>query len=253
MTRRFGQRPEYSLTISGRRYIIPAFFLILAAFFLLSGCEAVFGPPAPTPVPPTVTPTPTLPPPTSAAGWSSHQKDAFQITLPSSWQEIQMGDAALKQAIDAASSDNPHLADTLRGILTSGQNKNFEFYAVDSKSPGVIVTNVSVARTTVPPGTTAAQAAQQFADSLPQLLKGAKLVEVRGPLEINGVHAGEVDYDLPLVNPAGQVVTVRGVQTLFVPTSGNGYVVTVTGDASQANQFVPLAREIAQSFWLANP
>ncbi len=253
MTSRLERGPEHKRVRSGAGYLLPLFFLFVAAFFLLSGCEALFGPPTPTPVPPTVTPTPTLPPPTAPAGWTGHQKDSFQITLPASWQEIQMGDAALKQAIDAASTDNPHLADTLRGILTSGQNKNFEFYAVDSKSPGVIVTNVSVARTTVPPGTTAAQAAQQFASSLPQLLKGAKLVEVRGPLEINGLHAGEVDYDLPLVNPAGQVVTVRGVQTLFVPNSGNGYVVTVTGDASQANQFVPVAREIAQSFWLATP
>jgi hypothetical protein len=230
-----------------------AIFTILAVIALgalLSAC-GLTGTPTPTFPPPTATPLPRTTP-TPPTGWNIHSKPAFQIALPSSWQEIPLDDSSLKNAIDAASNDNPYLADTLRGILTSGQNKNLVFYAADEAST-VVITNVSISRTSIPNGTSVEKAAHDYADALPQLLQGAKLVVVDAPLEVNGQQAGEVDYDLPLVNPGGQVVTLRGVQYLFVSSSGDAYVVTVTGDASAADKFVPLARQIAKSFMSAKP
>ena len=124
--------------------------------------------------------------------------------------------------------------------------------ATDRTSTNVI-SNVSLTRTTLPNSTSVDQAARDYAQALPQILKGAKLVAIDTPLDINGQHGAEVDYDLPLVNAAGQVVTLRGVQYLVLLNSGNAYVVTVTGDAAKEESFVPLARQIGRSFALVAP
>ncbi len=226
--------------------------LVIAALLLvLLGACNVINTPAPTVPPPTVTPTPIVFP-TAPAGWSVHKNASFQISLPGSWQEIPLDEAGLKSEIDAATADNPYLATMLRSILESGQFKSFLFYATDKTSTDVI-NNVSIARTTIPNATSVDRAAREYADALPQVLKGAKLVAIDTPLEINGQNAAEVDYDLPLVNAAGQVVTLRGVQYLVLPNSGNAYVITATGDAANEEKFVPLARQIGHSFAVAAP
>ncbi len=236
-------------------YILLALVITLAildlVFFWSKSPQAAT--PTRTPEVALATLTPSSAPPTTSAptvetGWTIHKKDTFQLALPSSWQELSLDDTTLKQEIDAVSQDNPHLADQLRGILSSGQNKNFVFYAADTSNQGNVVSNVSVARTSVPAGMSVTQVAQEFANALPQMLKGAKVVSTNAPLTINGQQAAEVDYDLPLVNSAGQVVTVRGIQYIFVPKTGDAYVLTISGDASQADQWTPVAHKIGESF-----
>ncbi len=229
------------------KYVPLTLIAILLCSFL--GACSFIATPTPTIPPPTATLTPVITP-TPPAGWTIHTKPGLQIALPNSWQEFPLDDATLKSAIDAASTNNPHLANTLNGILTTGQNKNFVFYAADQATAanGNIIDNLSVSRTTVPAGTSVDQAVRQYAEALPQILKGAKVIAFDAPMQINGQMAGEVDYDLPLVNGTGQVVNARGVQFLFVPTSGDAYVVTVTGDATNADKFMPLARQIGKSF-----
>lgn len=231
----------------GKRSRISAILLTACVLLALAaGCSSLIGTPAPTAPPPTTTPQPIITP-TPPAGWSIHQGDHFQLALPPGWQELPLDDAGLKKLIDSASTSNPHLADQLNGIVSSGQNKSFIFFAADT-TPGPIVANLSLSRTTIPAGTSVDQAVRDFADSLPQLLKGGKLISFDVPMELNGQKAGEIVYDLPLVNPAGQVVTVRGVQFLIAPRSGAPYVLAITGDAADADKFMPLARQIGSSF-----
>jgi hypothetical protein len=225
-------------------------FFALSLLVLLGGCT-VFPTPNPTVTAPTSTPPP-LVLPTAPAGWNVHHGASFQISLPASWEQIALDEATLKKEVDAASSDNPHLADTLRAVLDSGQFKSFLFYAADKTSTSV-VSNVSIAQAPTPGGTSVEQAERDYAQALPQVLKGAKLVAMETALAINGQKAGEIDYDLPLVNAAGQVVILRGVQYLFFLNSGDAYIVTVTGDASAQDRFVPLARQIGQSFEITAP
>lgn len=225
--------------------------IIAGALLVLLGACSVISTPTPTVPLPTATPT-RIPLPTAPAGWSIHKNASIQISLPDTWQEIPLDEAGLKGEIDAATADNPYLATMLRSILESGQFKSFLFYAADKASTNVI-NNVSIARTTVPNATSVDRAARDYADALPQVLKGAKLVAIDTPLVINGQNAAEVDYDLPLVNAAGQVVTLRGVQYLVLPNSGNAYVVTATGDAANEEKFVPLARQIGRSFAVVAP
>jgi hypothetical protein len=227
-----------------------ACIIVIALLVLLSACN-VQSTPTPTVPPPTATPTPIVYP-TAPAGWSVHKNASFRISLPDSWQEIPLDEARLKSEVDAASADNPHLADLLRGILEGGQFRSLLFYATDKTSTNVI-SNVSLTRTTLPNSTSVDQAARDYAQALPQILKGAKLVAIDTPLDINGQKGAEVDYDLPLVNAAGQVVTLRGVQYLVLLNSGNAYVVTVTGEAAKEESFVPLARQIGRSFVVAAP
>jgi hypothetical protein len=227
---------------------ILVFELLLLA--LLCACN-LFNTPTSTAVAPTATTAPVASP-VPPAGWTIHQGAAFQIALPPSWEQFPLDETALKSKVDAASSDNPHLAATLRAILDSGQFKSFLFYGADKTSANII-SNVSIARATTPNGISADQAEKDYAEALPNVLKGAKLVALETALKVNGRKAGEVDYDLPLVNAAGQVVTLRGVQYLFFLDSGGAYVVTVTGDAANQETFVPLARQIGRSFLVTTP
>lgn len=230
--------------MTGNRFI----YLAFAVCAFLSACGG-------TPTKASATPTPqatALVLPTPLAGWTIQQGASFQIGLPPQWQAISLDESKLKAEIDSASSNNPHLADTLRAILESGQHKALLFYAADSSSTNVI-TNVSVARTSAPSGTSPEQAERDYAEALPGVLKGAKLVALETSMEVNGRKAGEVDYDLPLVNASGQVVTLRGVQYLYFLDSGDVFVVTVTGDAASQETFVPLARQIGKSFAVTGP
>lgn len=223
-------------------------WLALAILVLVSACGG-------TPTATLIAPTPQATPlifPTAPAGWTVREAPSLRISLPPSWQPIALDEAQLKSEVDSASTNNPHLADTLRGILESGQSKSFLFYAADTSSTSV-VTNVSVAKTTLPNGTSPEQAEKDYASALPGILKGAKLVAFETSMQINGRKAGEVDYDLPLVNAAGQVVTLRGVQYLFFLNSGDAFVVTITGDAASQETFVPLARQIGRSFVVTAP
>jgi hypothetical protein len=228
------------------RFLLAAIPLLL----WLGGCSAVTLP-GPTGIPATAT----LPPavvPTPPTDWNLHYGPSFQIAIPPSWEQIALDETTLKSQLDAASTDNPHLANTLKAILDTGQFKSFLFYAAD-KTGTMITSNVSVTRTQTPSGASAEQIGRDYAQALPQVLKGANLVAMETALTINGKSAAEVDYDLPLVNAAGQVVILRGVQYLFFVDPGDAYVVTVTGDASDQERFVPLARQIGRSFFLTSP
>jgi hypothetical protein len=219
---------------------------------LLEACS-VFPTPGPTEPPPTSTAIPATPTPTPPAGFTIRQAQGFRIDLPDAWKAVTLDDATLKQEIDTASTDNPHLADALRGILSSGQNKSMLFYAANPSSTGEIVDSVTVVRTTLAAGTTAEQATGDFANNLPNVMKGAKLVMYEPRMQINGLDSGEVDYDMPLVNSAGRVVKVRGVQFVIGTGAGEAYIITLVGDAAHEGEFVPLARTIGRSFLVAGP
>ncbi len=228
-----------------RKKTLFLFLSVLPLILVLGACSSNTTP-APTVAPRTPTRVP-VSTPTPPAGWSIHTRPGFQLALPSSWQELPLDDAALKSMIDSASNDNPHLAVLLSSILTSGQNKNLLFFAAD-KTAGPVVTNVTITRTDLSNYTGVDQAVRQYAQSLPDVIKGAKLISIDAPLDINAAKGGEIIYDLPLVNASGQVVTVRGIQYLVLTPSGQTYVVTVTGDSSDGDKLIPLARQIGRSF-----
>ena len=150
-------------------------FFALVLLISLGACS-VSTTPTPTVPAPTLTPSPIVLP-TAPAGWSVRQGPSFQISLPVSWDQIPLDEATLKAQVDAASTDNPHLADTLRAILDSGEFKSFLFYAAENTNASII-NNVSIARAPTPNGTSAEQAEKDYAQALPQVLKGAKLVAI---------------------------------------------------------------------------
>jgi hypothetical protein len=190
----------------------------------------------PTPIPPT-------PPP----GWNIFSRSEYQIALPASWQELVLQDQDLKDAIATAQSENPPLAAELNTLLQSGQYKAFIFYAADkSARPGV--RTISIARTTLGGSNDLQTFAASYAEALPQVIRGAHLVEAQGSLEVNGMRAAAFVYDVPLINSNGVLTTSRGVQYLYQLDSGAAYLVTVTGDAREGDKFGALARAIATSF-----
>ncbi len=218
--------------------------LLLIAVALVAALTACGGP---NPILPLSTPTrPPIVFPTPPPGWTVHAKSSFQLALPESWREFPLEETALRDALDRASVNNPHLSDTLRALLESGQHKSLTFYAADTASAGV-VGNVAVTRATLASGTAIEQTANDYANALPQLIKGAKVIAARVPLDINGLSAAEIEYDIPLVNAGGEVVTLRGVQFIFLLDSGGLYLVTVTGDAAVPS-FNVLAQQIGRSF-----
>ena len=184
--------------------------------------------------------------PTTPAGWVPYSRATYQIALPDSWQEIKLTDAELKSAINSAQESNPPLAEQLRVLLDSGQYKAFVFYAFDQSGAGL--RNVSLARTSLEGTNDLPAYARAYVDTLPNVVRGAKVVEAQTSVKINGIQAASVVYDVPLVDRAGALITLRGVQFLYLLESGDAYLVTVTGNASDAEKFMPLARQIGTSF-----
>lgn len=228
--------------------------IVFGALALAAACGGDL--PSETPsAPPTSTPQPTRPPliiPTTPAGWTPYSRSTYQIALPDAWREVKLSQQELQAAIAVAQENNPPLAEQLRALLESEQYTSFVFYALDEKGAGIL-RNVSIARVGLE-GTNDAQTfAKAYADALPNVVRGSKVLEVQAPLRVNGIAAAAIVYDLSLVNPGGELVTLRGVQYLYLLESGDAYLVTVTGDASEAEKFMPLAREIATSFVAVTP
>lgn len=199
---------------------------------------------------PAVTNTPPAPPvviPTAPPGWSPYSRSTFQIALPESWEQVKLGEQELRTAIAGAQENNPPLAEQLRALLESGQYKAFSFYAIDKQSTPIL-RNVSITRVSLE-GTNDLQAyVRSYAGALPDVIRGARVVEVQAPLRVNNLDAASIVYDVSLVDNAGTLATLRGVQFLYRLDSGDAYLVTVTGDANDADKFMPLARQIATSF-----
>ncbi len=203
---------------------------------------------------PNATPAPTVAPtrrpvviPTTPAGWTPYSRATYQIALPDAWQEIKLSEAELKSAISSAQENNPPLAEQLRALLESGQYKAFVFYAVD-KTNSASLQNVSIARTSLESTHDLVTYVKAYADALPKAVRGAKVVQVQAPLSVNGMQAASIVYDISLIDNTGNLLTLRGVQFLYLLESGDAYLVTVTGDTAGGEKFMSRARDIATSF-----
>ena len=199
---------------------------------------------------PAATRTPTRRPvviPTTPAGWTPYSRATYQIALPDAWQEIKLSEAELKSAISSAQENNPPLAEQLRALLEAGQYKAFVFYAVD-KTNSANLQNVSIARTSLEGTNDLATYTKAYADALPNVVRGANVVQVQAPLLVNGMQAASIVYDISLIDNAGKLITLRGVQFLYLLESGDAYLVTVTGNAAEREKFMSQARDIATSF-----
>lgn len=222
--------------------------LVLSVLALMVACGG--GTETPPPATPAATLAPTRRPvivPTTPAGWTPYSRSTFQIALPDTWQEIKLDNATLSSTIQAAQESNPQLADQLRTLLDSGQFKALTFYGVD-KNNATSFQNVSIARVALEGTNDLETFAKQYADALPNVIRGSKLVEMRPPSRINGINAAMVVYDVSLVDHEGTLVTLRGVQYLYMLESGDTYLVTVTGAATDAGKFMALAQQIGTSF-----
>ncbi len=224
----------------------------LTFVFILSACgeNATPTPPAP----PTHPPTPTRPAvvlPTAAPGWKIFKRSTYQLTLPDGWQEIKLQADEIKNAVAAAQANNPPLADTLRALLEAEQYKEFIFYAADQNAAPQPRT-ISIARAALPPNQNIAGVASAYAETLPQLVRGAQLTRTRAPFQRNGMNVAAFDYTLAFVDDRAKLVTLRGTQYLYVSASGDAYLVTVTGDAADA-AFDDIVRGIAETFVILPP
>jgi hypothetical protein len=160
---------------------------------------------------------------------------------------VKLGEDDLKSAISTAQANNPPRAEQLRTLLESGQYKSLAFYAVEQAATPA-VRNVSITRLSLA-GTNDLQAyMKSYAEALPNVIRGAQVQEVQAPLRVNNMNAASIVYDVSLVDSAGTLTTLRGVQFLYLLDAGDAYLVTITGDAKDAVKFMPLARQIATSF-----
>lgn len=225
-------------------------FLILIALTACGGETET-----PTPTLPVATTAPTRRPvivPTPPPGWTPYSRSTYQIALPNTWQEVKLSADELKNAITAAQENNPPLAEQLRALLESGQYDSFLFYGAEKNSASV-AQNVSITHVALEGTNDLATFTNSYAQALPNVVRGARVLEVRSPLRVNGIDAAALVYDVPLVDGAGTLTTLRGVQFLFLLESGDAYLVTVTGDRSNADAFMPLAQQIATSFVAVTP
>jgi len=221
--------------------------IILFVLLLIVACD---GAQTETPNLPEATLAPTRRPltiPTTAAGWSAYSRSTFQIALPDTWHEVKLSDADLKRAITSAQENNPPLAEQLRALLESGRYNAFTFYAIENNDTGIL-RNVSIARVALKGANDLQAFAKSYAEQLPNVVRGSKVVELQRDLKVNGMNAAALVYDVSLVDQAGALTTLRGMQYIYLLDSGDAYLVTVTGDVNEGEKFLGLARQIATSF-----
>ncbi|MDL1896540.1 hypothetical protein FBQ82_09720 [Anaerolineae bacterium CFX7] len=224
----------------------------LGLVFILSACANSATPTAP--VTATNTPTATRPAvvfPTAAPGWKIFKRATYQLALPDSWQEIQLHADEIKNAVAAAQVNNPPLAETLRALLETEQYKELDFYAVD-KSATPRPRTISIARAALPPNQNIASIAAAYAETLPQAVRGAQVTKTQAPFQLNALNVAAFEYTLSFVDANAKLVTLRGAQYLYVLETGAAYLVTITGDATDAT-LSEFARSIAATFAATAP
>jgi hypothetical protein len=221
----------------------------IAVLVLTAACAPIDLLSTPTPA---RTPTAAIVFPSPRPGWTVYSRSTYQLALPAAWRPIELDEAELRATIQAAQEANAPLAESLRALLESGRYRAFVFYAAATQ-PAAVIQNVSVVRI-AGAGTNDIQSfARATADALPGAARGARVEAVRAPLTVNGLDAAEIVYTLPVISGDGDLVNVRGVQYLYLLDSGDAYVMTVAGDATDGDAFTGLAREIALSFAAVPP
>lgn len=180
-------------------------------------------------------------------GWRIQRAGQFELALPDSWRMLPLAKADLESMASSVETSNPRLAQVIRQLLQSGQLGNIRFAAADASAKGDVTANANLF---VAPRDATQPVKQTLETTIKQLLQqlpAVNLVQSNTELKLNGVDAARIVYDLPIRQPQGGAVIIRGVQFYFID-GANVNIFTLTGPPDVA--FVALADTIGKSLKL---
>ena len=210
----------------------------------LAGCPAVTPstptPPAATatPLPPTATPLPPTP-----KSWTEHSTAALSISLPASWQVLDVPPDSTEQTFAEFQKSNPDLA----GIIGSAQAlQDVALWAFNGQASGY-VDNLNIRRS--PLTDPKPENVQQVLDTVVGKYQQLNFTNIESQvgLTIGGHPAGVVSYNFEVTDTSGNTVSVQGWQYLVL-TDADLWVLSYTLSPDQSAALKPVVEQSAQSF-----
>ncbi len=178
-------------------------------------------------------------------GWVTHQIEEFELALPETWEIIPMDKEKLELIVKIMKETNPQWAAQIEMLLTTGLYEQFRLWAMDTESVDLL-TNVNVIYLPVP------MTARVYVTTVKKQLEGmgAKVVATDDDLEINGLQAGRIDYEIVVQTFGGDEILTIGIQYAIIVDVEGVYIVTFGTGEQQREAQSPVFERIANSFSL---
>jgi predicted small secreted protein len=192
-------------------------------------------------------------------GWTlfTNKKEGFALSLPSTWQQIELSKETLSQAMSQVRSSNPGMANVLSSQAASMAAQGVKFFGYDMYSPTLALgfaTNVNVAKQATLFGgpdlndtikEVMKEVKTEFKDSLSGPVTSTR-IKTRGGMEI-----GRINFNITLNMPNGSPMTMALIQ--YVASGDNGlYLLTCTTTANELPTYSHTFEDIAKSIYLLN-
>ncbi len=188
---------------------------------------------------PRATATPTEPP---TPDWQRHERDGFEIWLPETWESFPLDREALELMMDIWEATNPRVAEYVDFALQAGLHEQIGFWAIDTESKQ-FVSNVNIM--SVPMAVSPSLYVTSISGELERT--DATIVSTADSLEIGGLPAARIEYQMPVELPSSGLIVATGVQ-YAISTDSNTYVLTFTAAQEQTSEMAPIFEMSANSF-----
>lgn len=215
--------------------------------FLLAGCRPAAALPTaaiatgiPTAIP-TVRPIETTP----ETPWTTFTGQGFAVSLPSQWEVLADGGRELERALASEEARNPNLAGLMGGARGLADAAFWAYEPAVSGSSFADNLNVRFVSTDLAQTPSPRDAVGPMVEQYRAL--GLTVWEIRTDLEIDGLPATSITYQMPLTNTQDRLTRIEGQQYLVMAPRGLWVLTFVTGPGGLAAA-APDFERIASSF-----
>ncbi len=230
---------------------ISCLLILIITALLLTACPG----PKPTPAVTTVPRTPTatvpvkpsvLPPTPTPDGWAQRETALLTLSLPKTWEVLEVGQGDLKALFADFQKRKPDLAkaigsaDALQGVALWAFNR-------PPGASAAFVDNLNIRR--VPLEGQQPAGVQAVVDQVVAQYRQLNFTigATKADLKIGGQNAASIAYSFPLAGADGKQLTVEGRQYLVL-TATDLWVLSYTLGPGQAPALAAVVEQSAQSF-----
>ncbi|MGD9819186.1 MAG: hypothetical protein AB7V04_10875, partial [Desulfomonilaceae bacterium] len=195
----------------------------------------------------TATSTPTLTPTSTNAvggnlsvGWQEYTSDEFSISLPESWEAVDIDQEGMSALMNLMSEYDPAWADVVGSSYENGNATPPLFWAMDTEKVETGYANVNLIRETLPFAVPISLLCSELESQYAQL--GVNIIETDCSLEINELPAAIFTLSMPFGS-----MSMQEYQYLFMNGSDFWALTFAVEEAGWSN-YETVFEEIAETF-----
>jgi hypothetical protein len=189
---------------------------------------------------PTPEPTETPEPPTEG-GVKEFSTDSMSIMLPDDWMSFDLDEESMGAIMTLLEEVDPEMAASVGATLSSGEMQDMgEFWAMDSKG----VANANLVKQLMPMQVESSLLCMMMPDAYQQM--GMEVTNSRCGLNINGMDSALFEIETSV----GSIVMSQH-QYIYLDNL-DMWILTLSVDKSQKNEYQPVFESIAQTFTIKN-